>query len=269
MRFRRNRNPERAQRIEGRLDQIRERIERACQRGGRSPTSVTLVAVTKGVPPELIAEAVALGVTDVGENRVQEAATKRQEIDTWLRARGSGLGAVALSSQPRAQSAFQIRWHLIGHLQRNKAARAVELFEMIHSVDSMALVDELERQAAQRGRNLKVLVQVNVSGETTKNGCPPGQAETLAGAVRQTAHLSLAGLMTLAPFGTDPQQARPHFAHLRRLRDEAASALSLAPSALSLSMGMSQDFEVAIEEGADMVRIGTALFGAQSSAVTG
>ena len=158
-----------------RLDQIRERIERACQRSGRSPASVTLVAVTKGVPPELIAEAVALGVTDVGENRVQEAHAKRL--------------ALAATLKP-------VRWHLIGHLQRNKAARAVELFEMIHSVDSMALVDELERQAAQRGRNLKVLVQVNVSGEATKNGCPPGQAETLAGAVRQTAHLSLAGLMT-------------------------------------------------------------------------
>lgn len=210
---------------------VRERIRQACERVGRDPGSVTLVAVTKGLPVETIREAAALGITNVGENRVQEAAAK---IAGW--------------------SGDALRWHLIGHLQRNKAKDAVECFGAIHSVDSLALADELERQAAKRARSLDVFVQVNVSGETTKFGCRPGEASALARHLAGHPHLRLKGLMTLAPFGTDPELARPAFRELRLLRD------TIQASGL-LSMGMSHDFEVAIEEGADLVRIGTAIFG--------
>jgi pyridoxal phosphate enzyme (YggS family) len=216
------------------LTQVRERIRQACERAGRDPGSVTLVAVTKGLPVETIREAAALGITDVGENRVQEAAAK---IDGW--------------------SGGALRWHLIGHLQRNKAKDAVELFGAIHSVDSLALADELERQAAKRARSLDVFVQVNVSGETTKFGCRPEEASALARHLAGQPHLRLKGFMTMAPFGADPELARPAFRELRLLRD------TIQASGL-LSMGMSHDFEVAIEEGADLVRIGTAIFGARA-----
>jgi pyridoxal phosphate enzyme (YggS family) len=231
-----------------RLERVLERIQQACQRCGRDPSSVTLIGVTKGVPPALIQEAIALGMTELGENRVQEAREKR----------------LVLGPTPG------VRWHLIGHLQRNKAKDAVELFDVIHSVDSLALIQELDRRVT--GRPLEVMVQVNVSGEATKFGCRPDEAVSLAEAVRRTTHLMLRGLMTIAPFAEDADAARPHFRRLRLLRDELASSFQLPrpdhsqrrggpASSFRLSMGMSQDFEVAIEEGADVVRIGTAIFG--------
>lgn len=247
------------------LERVRQRIQRACQRSGRQPSTVTLVGVTKGVGPDAIREAVALGLTDLGENRVQEARTKRLALDAWLGAQGSGLGASAQSPQPPAQSHGRLRWHLIGHLQRNKARHAVELFSCIHSVDSTELIEELERQAAQRRpQSLDVLLQVNVAGEATKFGCQPADAAGLARAVQACPHLRLAGLMTIAPFTDDPEQARPHFRRLREVREDVASACAVPAASLKLSMGMSQDFEVAIEEGADLVRIGTAIFGART-----
>ena len=239
--------------LKAQLDSVRHRIAAACRRCGRQPSSVTLVGVTKGVPPGLISEAVAAGLTDLGENRVQEARLKR-------RALLEEIGRIPHS----------VRWHLIGHLQRNKVKHAVELFDVIHSVDSLELIEELERQAAGRrlhaagageARPLEVLVQVNVSGEKTKFGCTPQEAATLAQAVSQRRHLKIAGLMTMAPFSENPEDARPHFRRLRQIRDEVVVACRLQPAACSLSMGMSQDFEVAIEEGADIVRIGTAIFG--------
>jgi len=253
------------------LKRVRQRIREACQRGGRDPASVTLVCVTKGMPVETIRAVVALGVTEVGENRVQEARQKQLALGSRLQA--PGLEPTALSLQP-------VRWHLVGHLQRNKAKHAAGLFNVIHSVDSLALAEELERQAANKAlgsrlkalgtepleppassrQPLEVFLQVNVSGETTKFGCRPDKAAALARFVTQLPHLRFKGLMTLVPFTENPQQARPHFRRLRELRDDVALALSLEPSALSLSMGMSQDFEVAIEEGADLVRIGTAIF---------
>ncbi|PIQ83324.1 MAG: YggS family pyridoxal phosphate-dependent enzyme, partial [Candidatus Omnitrophica bacterium CG11_big_fil_rev_8_21_14_0_20_63_9] len=148
------------------------------------------------------------------------------------------------------------RWHLIGHLQRNKAKDAVALFDVIHSVDSRALIEALERHAAAAHRALEVLVQVNVSGEATKFGCDPQDAASLVSAI-QAGPLRLVGLMTIAPFAEDPETARPHFRRLRELRDSLDHNLKL-------SMGMSSDFEVAIEEGADWVRIGTAIFGARA-----
>ncbi len=247
-----------------RLDDVRERIRRACQRCGRDPSSVTLVCVTKGIPTQTIQDAITLGVTDIGENRIQEARTKQLALGSPAPARVRGgprrLEALGTGLQPPASSLQPIRWHLIGHLQRNKARDAVELFHLVHSVDSLALVEELERHSAKQSRQISVFIQVNVSGEATKHGCPPDDTEELARAVQRTTHLRLTGLMTMAPFSNQSEAARPHFRGLRELRDELTTTLSLEPSALSLSMGMSQDFEVAIEEGADLVRIGTAIF---------
>jgi len=232
------------------LESVRQRISQAAQRCGRSPAAITLIGVTKGIAVEAIQEAVALGLTDLGENRVQEARAKQPAI------RG-------------------VRWHLIGHLQRNKAADAVELFEVIHSVDSAALAETLERHAATpvrrsdrepgraHRRGTDVLVQVNVSQEQTKFGCSLDDAPALARAVTQLEHLRLIGLMTIAPLTEQAEGARPHFRRLRLLRDQIQSQLGV--SSLALSMGMSHDFDVAIEEGADLIRVGTAIFGSRVS----
>ena len=249
------------------FEDVRERIHQACQRSGRDPASVTLVGVTKGVDVGDVREAIALGLSDLGENRVQEARAKQLALGSRLKAEGKSLEPSASSLQP-------VRWHLIGHLQRNKAKSAVELFDAIHSVDSNELIADLDRHAARLAqgsrlkaegkdvrRPLSVFLQVNVSGEASKFGCRIEDAVLLARRIAQTSHIPLAGLMTIAPFCDNPEDARPQFRRLRVLRDDVASALSLQPSALSLSMGMSQDFEVAIEEGADIVRIGTAIFG--------
>lgn len=221
-----------------RLPAIRARIASACRRAGRSPESVTLIGVTKGVAAPTVQAAVALGLTDVGENRVQEAREKRGQ----------------LAPPPR-------RWHLIGHLQRNKAAHALELFDVIHSVDSLALLETLEQQAGRQGRQVPVLLQVNIAGEATKFGCRPEEALALARAAAACTHAPLAGLMTIPPWSAAAEAARPHFQALRGLRDELAEALGRPKEALKLSMGMSGDFEVAIEEGADYIRVGTAIFG--------
>ena len=223
--------------LRARLETVRARIARACQRAGRPASSVTLIAVTKQATAEQIREAMALGLTEFGENRVHEAREKRQRLS----------GAAA-------------RWHLIGHLQRNKARLAAELFDVVHSVDSAALAAELDRHVRQQGRRLDTLIQVNVSGEATKHGCRLEEARSLAEAVAALPGLAWSGLMTIAPLAEDAEAARPHFRRLRQLRDELSDALRVDRAALRLSMGMSQDFEIAIEEGADVVRIGTAIF---------
>jgi hypothetical protein len=220
------------------LERVRERVRRACERCGRPPASVTLIGVTKTVPPELIAQAVALGLTELGENRVQEAREKQRALD-----------------------ASGVRWHLIGHLQSNKAKLAAELFNVVQSLDSLPLAQELERRASA----LDVFVQVNVAGEQTKFGCRPEDAEALARAVRASSHLRLAGLMTIPPLTDDAEGARPYFRRLRELREQVATACGIEAEALKLSMGMSHDFEVAIEEGADLIRLGTAIFGARTT----
>lgn len=247
------------------LARVRERIAQACLRCGRDPAAVTLICVTKGIPAGTVAGLIQLGVTDIGENRVQEALAKQAVLGSKYKVEGN-LGPSTLNLAP-------LRWHLIGHLQRNKAKDAVASFAMIHSVDSAALAQELQRHAAKRvqGPRLKVegkpvepvgvFIQVNVSGETTKFGCEAEEVVGLARVVTQLSHLRLMGLMTLAPFAEDPERARPYFRRLRQLRDNIASALNLQPSTLNLSMGMSGDFEVAIEEGADFVRVGTAIVG--------
>ncbi|HMQ31216.1 MAG TPA: YggS family pyridoxal phosphate-dependent enzyme [Chloroflexaceae bacterium] len=230
-----------------RLARVRERIAMAAARAGRNPAAITLVAVTKTHPPALIAEAVAAGATDLGENRVQEAAAKI----------------------PALAGALSPRWHLIGHLQRNKARPAAELFDLIHSVDSLRLAEALARHAAP-DRRLPVLLQVNVSGEASKEGFDlPGGPANRAGldallpaveGILALPGLEVRGLMTIAPIGPTPEAARPTFAALRELRDELARRYA---SALwgELSMGMTDDFEAAIAEGATIVRVGRAIFG--------
>ena len=227
--------------LSARLQAVRDRIARACQRAGRPVSSVRLVAVTKLVPVELIREALQFGVTEVGENRVQEALDKRRQL----------AGAAA-------------RWHLIGHLQRNKARPAAELFDVVHSIDTSALAGELDRRAQDAGRRIEVFIQVNVSGEASKHGCRPEKVPELAEAVVGCGALALKGLMTIPPLEEDPEQARPHFRRLRELRDALAGRTARQP--LELSMGMSHDVEVAVEEGADLVRIGTAIFGPRQEA---
>lgn len=249
------------------LARVHQRIRQACERRGRDPSSVALVCVTKGIPVETIREVVALGAAELGENRVQEARVKQVALGSRLKVQGEDL-------EPRTLNLERVRWHLIGHLQRNKARQAIQLFPVIHSVDSLQLAEELERQAAKRvasgewrvtGHPLDVFIQVNVSGEMTKSGCRPQEAEALARHVASQPHLRLKGLMTIAPLVEHSEDARPHFRQLRVLRDEIQehlfhAALITQHSSLLLSMGMSQDFEVAIEEGADLVRIGTAIF---------
>ena len=221
------------------LERVRARMAAASRSDGRDPAGVRLICVTKGVPVGRILQAASGGIREIGENRVQEAQAKQSEIG------------------------IDLRWHLIGRLQRNKAKLVAELFDVIHSVDSLELIEALERQAAlqqvSRGRKLELLLQVNVSGEVTKGGCRPDQAEGLADALMRSEHLKWSGLMTMAPFADNPEGARPFFRQLRQLRDQLQDRMRVSP--LDLSMGMSQDFEVAIQEGATMVRIGTAIFG--------
>ena len=213
--------------IAERVAHLRQRVERAAERAGRSPADVTIVAVSKGFPPSAIDEAVVAGIADVGENRVQEAAAK----------------IAALRGLP-------VTWHLVGHLQTNKAKTALELFDIIHSVDSLHLAEVLSHRAQ---RPLPVLLEVNMAGEASKFGFSPDDVAAAAQAIARLPHLDLRGLMTVAPFVSEPETVRPVFRELRRLRD----ALGLR----ELSMGMTDDFEVAIEEGATLVRIGRAILG--------
>lgn len=236
--------------IASRFDQVLERIARAAARANRDPAAITLVAVTKTHPPEVIAEAIAAGARDLGENRVQEA---------------------ALKIPPLAAAYPDARWHLIGHLQRNKAKTAIELFDMIHSIDSLRLAETLNRLLQERAAaRLPILLQVNVSGEASKEGFDlPGGIANRAGLeallpeverILALPCLEVRGLMTIAPIVADPEQARPVFRALRELRDELARRFPRAAWA-ELSMGMTDDFEAAIAEGATIVRVGRAIFG--------
>jgi pyridoxal phosphate enzyme (YggS family) len=218
------------------VEQVRLRIVQACARVGRDPGEVTLVAVAKTFPPEAIREAAEAGIRDVGENRVQEASAKFQVLGR------------------------DVTWHLVGHLQTNKVKKALEIFDWIHSVDSLRLAEEISRRAERVGREVDVLVEVNVSGEPSKFGVRPSELHRLIEQVVRLPHLRLRGLMTIAPLVDDPEKARPYFAALRELRDQLLRS-GVADHLPHLSMGMTDDFEVAVEEGATMVRIGRAIFG--------
>jgi hypothetical protein len=216
---------------------IQNRIVAAAKRAGRDPASIRLVVVTKTIDPERIREAAAAGALILGENRVQEAKEKIEQ-----------LGAIA-------------QWHLIGRLQTNKAKYAVKLFDLIHSVDSIDLALEIDRQAAKTGKVQDVLIEVSIAGESAKAGV---EREGAAGLIREAAKLrniSIKGLMTIPPFLDDPEEVRPYFLALRELAADIAQERISGVSMQELSMGMSNDFEAAIEEGATMVRVGTAIFG--------
>jgi pyridoxal phosphate enzyme (YggS family) len=219
------------------LRTVRDRIAAAARRAGRDPSSVRLVVVTKTVDAGRVREAAAAGATILGENRVQEA---KEKIEL--------LGPIA-------------SWHLIGRLQSNKAKYAVRLFDLIHSVDSIGLAKELDRQAAKIGKVQDVLVEVSIAGEAAKAGVSAADA---AGLVREAAkleHIAIKGLMTMPPLSENPEDARPYFRRLRELASAIAAENIQKVSMQELSMGMSGDFEVAVEEGATLVRVGTAIFG--------
>jgi PLP dependent protein len=222
-----------------RLQNVRSRIEKAARRSNRAPSDIRLVAVSKTHPVEVIREAIEAGITDLGENRVQEAESK-----------------IADAGRTAA------RWHLIGHLQSNKARRAVQLFDVIHSLDSVSLAGKLNRASELESRDvLPVLIQVDLGHEATKSGADEKELPKIIEFVNASTRLRLIGLMTLPPFFDDPEQARPYFVRLRELRDKFQAQGSFGEAEGELSMGMTNDFEVAIEEGATMVRVGTAIFG--------
>jgi len=224
-----------ADRLAQNLAAVRARMEQAAERAGRVPADVRLVAVTKTVDAPTVQALCALGVRDVGENRVVE-----------------GLAKVEAVGDP------ELRWHFVGHLQRNKAARALEGFRRIHSVESEKLVAVLAREAAKHGCAVEILLEVNVSGEESKYGLAPEAVAPLVAIAAQAPGLTLRGLMAMAPWTADPEAARGTFRGLREIRDRVQETLGIGLP--DLSMGMSNDFEVAIEEGATLVRIGSALF---------
>jgi len=228
-----------------RLHKLELRIAAAAARRGRSASEVKLLAVAKTQPPEQVLAAVALGLRAFGENRVQEAERKIPAV--------------------QEKTSETLEWHLIGALQTNKVRRAVQLCDAIQSIDRIALVELVERAAAGAGRRPKLYLQVNLDAEPQKGGCAPGEVVELAKFVERSPHLELVGLMAIPRPQPAPEQMRPAFARLRSLLEHLTRARPGSPPLRGLSMGMSDDFEVAIEEGATCVRIGTALFGARET----
>lgn len=226
-----------SQEIEANIENIRQRIAAAAARANRDPSGIRLMAVSKTVEPQRIRRALDAGISLLGENYVQEA---REKIPT-----------VGRSAE----------WHMIGHLQTNKAKYVVHLFDWIHSVDRLDLARELDKRAGQHNRRLNVLVEVNVSGEASKNGAPPSGVLELVRQISTLPNLTVRGLMTMPPYSDNPENSRPYFQTLRRLRDEINAAAVTNVRMDELSMGMTDDFEVAIEEGATIIRVGRAIFG--------
>ena len=228
--------------IAANLHTVRERIEAACRRSDRDPGGVTLIAVSKTFSADHVRAAYAAGQVDFGENKVQEALQKIE-----------------------ATSDIPLRWHLIGHLQSNKAKKAAVGFPMIHSVDSLELLGRIDAAALEGGATPQILVQVDLAGEATKFGAIEAEARGIVAAALQCRAARLAGLMVLPPWSDDPEAARPFFERLRRLRDRWIAEGVPADRLQHLSMGMSHDFEAAIEEGSTMVRVGTAIFGKRAT----
>jgi pyridoxal phosphate enzyme (YggS family) len=224
------------------LKTVKDRIAQAALRAGRNPQDVQLVAVSKTVSAESIQQAIEAGVTIVGENYVQEARKKIGELGK------------------------AVRWDFIGHLQRNKVSYAIDLFEVIHSIDRPSLAQEMSRIAAKKRKTVRILVQVTISGEEAKSGIDTAGVNALVSQIASLPNLALEGLMTMPPYFTDPENARPYFVALRKLRDTLVAEQGNHINLKELSMGMSGDFEVAIEEGATLVRVGTAIFGERSYA---
>ena len=219
------------------LRQVRDRVAAAADRAGRDPGAVRLVAVSKTKPASLILEAIDAGVTEIGENQLQEARTKYDQIDR------------------------PVKWHFVGHLQRNKVKGALQIFDLIHSVDSLRLLNEINRRSAGLNCQTDVLVQVNTSGESSKYGVQPEQVLSFIESALDYRHVRIKGLMTIGPFAPNVDAVRPSFALLGRLQEQVKSQRFQGVDMAYLSMGMTHDFEVAVEEGANIIRIGTAIFG--------
>jgi len=224
-----------------RVAEVKEKVEQACQRAGREMEDVTIMAATKGRSVAEIVEAVNAGLSDVGENYVQELLDKKGELDE------AGYS--------------DIRWHAIGHLQRNKVRYVVPICDQIHSVDSLRLAQEIDRRAARIGKVQAVLLEINIAGEESKFGIAPEQAPQLAEQIMELEHLQLRGLMTMPPYTDNPEDSRPLFKALRDLAEQLVGRGLPSEAMSELSMGMSGDYEVAIEEGATIIRLGTVLFG--------
>ena len=225
-------------RIKDNLARVRDAVERAARRVGRDPKEVTLIVVTKTFDLDTVRDAIEAGATDIGENYVQEARAKIEAV---------GRGAV--------------RWHFIGGLQTNKAKYVVRLFDLVHSVDSYGLAAEIDRRAGREGRVMDVLIQVDVSREAQKSGVMEEDLVDVVDAIAPLPNIAVRGLMGMPPFGREPEASRPYFRRLRELLEEVNSRHVRGDRMKELSMGMSNDFEVAVEEGATMVRVGTAIFG--------
>jgi hypothetical protein len=228
------------------LKALRENIAAAAARSRRDPTSVLLVAVTKTADPEDIRNLIELGVVELGESRVQQLTVRAEEVRQWL--------------ARRRKDTPPVRWHMLGHLQRNKVRPALEAAAMIQSVDTLRLAEEINLRAEQAGRTVEVLLEVNCSGEPQKFGVSMAAAAALTEQVCTLRNLRLLGLMTMAPFVSNPENARPTFIRLRELFEEMRNEKIGGKDFLHLSMGMTQDYPVAVEEGATIIRVGTALF---------
>lgn len=235
-------------RIENNLRRVRERIAAAARRAGREPSEVTLVAVTKSQPAEVVVAGYRLGLRDFGENRVYEGLKKMPRV------------AALLASEESTTPGADLNWHMIGHLQRRKVRDALGSFALIHSVDSVRLAQEIDKRGQAVGRVMPVLLEVNVSGEATKFGFGPREVMAAIPEMLDQPQVRILGLMTMAPMVREPEGARPYFRRLRELRDELARRFPEVDWR-HLSMGMTDDFEPAVEEGATMLRIGRAIFG--------
>jgi hypothetical protein len=229
--------------VRARLADVRERIARAAARAGRDPSGIRLIAISKTFGAEAVRTAAHEGQVDFGENKLQEAQQKRQDL-----------------------ADLPLKWHLVGHLQSNKARKAASEFDVIHSIDSVSLLQKIDAAAAAIPRRIELLVQVDLSGEPTKHGAPEEDLGPIFEAARRTTAVSVIGLMLMPPAADDPQAARPWFRRLRALRDRLQGEGVSAGMLAELSMGMSHDYEIAVEEGATLVRVGTAIFGRRDPA---
>lgn len=255
----------RGETLETRYEIVRERIAEAAQRSGRTAKDVMLVAVTKNAEPEDIRRLMALGHEDFGENRVQQLGQRAAMSDEWLErvrvlreTEGGRHGSGGEGSGLRADQL--VRWHMIGHLQRNKARKIVDLVRLVHSVDSLRLAEELQTLLRKTDRRLDVLLQVNISAEDSKHGCLTPAVPAMVEQIESMYSIRLRGLMTMAPQSADPEQSRHHFRRCRELYEEVKAAGAGDGAFNMLSMGMSGDYEIAIEEGSNVVRVGSALF---------
>ena len=241
--------------LKGRYDEVRRRIAETAARCGRRPDAIVLVAVTKYASIDQIRELIEYGHTDFGENRVQNLIQRVAQVDEFLQRRRQLRGGKARAI-PK-----QVRWHMVGHLQRNKVRKVLDLLRLVHCVDSLRLAEEIQTAAARRDDPVEVLIQVNTSGEKTKSGVAPAAARHLIDQIDTMMSIRPRGLMCMAPLVDDPRLARPTFERFRELFEDICSAGVGGDRFDILSMGMSNDFEVAIECGANIVRIGTAIFG--------